>query len=305
MKFIASLFSLFFAVSAWATQQTQIILANPPGSSSDIVARAIAQAYQAVSGHQLILDYVPGGDHIPAATKFKNRNQNTVLLGSTTMHIYNYATKNDLPYNDRDFEHVTWIGSTPYIYYVKPDSALNSMVSVITALNNGKSLKLGLAGTADLANVLSIKQKYNIKDRLSTVKYKGSPQVLVDVLGGHIDIGVGSLSNMLVEQIKSGKILVIGITTAQDITVAGQTLPSAARQLDVTQFNGGFLLSVKPGTSASKDGQKFIDDLRQAVRSDSVRTELDRISIRVDGRDGSATTTLIQANRKSAIELLR
>ena len=99
---------------AWAAEY-QLIVPNPPGSSSDVVARVIAEEYNRISGNTLILEYAVGGDHIIAVNKFRSLPKPAVILGSTTMHVFNYVYKDSLPYSDQDFDHVGWIGWSPHV----------------------------------------------------------------------------------------------------------------------------------------------------------------------------------------------
>jgi tripartite-type tricarboxylate transporter receptor subunit TctC len=75
-----------------------VIIPNPPGSSSDTVGRAIADEYTRLTGNTLVFDYVPGADQMIAAVKFKNQSRLTVIVGTSTMHVFNHVCANVFMY---------------------------------------------------------------------------------------------------------------------------------------------------------------------------------------------------------------
>jgi len=287
---------------AMASTTYNFIIPNPPGSSSDVVARAVAEEYAKISGNKLVIDYAPGGDHIVAANRFLAVTQPTVALGSTTMHVFNHVTKDSIPYKDSDFDHVGWIGWTPHVWYVRTASNYTSLNQVVTNMAKGQSINVGVDGLSTQANVMSIKRSRPDSASMQMIIYKGSPQVLADVLGGHVDIGVASLSSVIIDQAVAGNIRILATTNATPIVVAGQQIPVADRILGVEQFNGGFLLSVSSKFN-TEENQKLKNDLFKAINSQSVKDALARINITVDGRDGTVTSKILKDYRKSVAVL--
>jgi tripartite-type tricarboxylate transporter receptor subunit TctC len=262
----------------------------------------VAEEYAKISGNKLVIDYAPGGDHIVAANRFLAVTQPTVALGSTTMHVFNHVTKDSIPYKDSDFDHVGWIGWTPHVWYVRTASNYTSLNQVVTNMAKGQSINVGVDGLSTQANVMSIKRSRPDSASMQMIIYKGSPQVLADVLGGHVDIGVASLSSVIIDQAVAGNIRILATTNATPIVVAGQQIPVADRILGVEQFNGGFLLSVSSKFN-TEENQKLKNDLFKAINSQSVKDALARINITVDGRDGTVTSKILKDYRKSVAVL--
>jgi len=296
-KIIGIIVSTIFCTTAIAANYN-FIIPNPPGSTSDVVARAIAHEYTKNTGNTLIFDYAPGGDHIVAANRFLAVTQPTVSLGSTTMHVFNHVTKDSIPYKDSDFDHVGWIGWTPNVWYVRTASSYTLLSQVLDNMKKGQRINVGVDGVSTQANVMSIKRSRPDSASMEMIIYKGSPQVLADVLGGQVDIGVASLSSVIIEQAAAGNIRILATTNATPIVVAGQPIPVADRILDVEQFNGGFLLSVSSKFN-TKENQNLKQDLHRAINSPAVKEALARVNITVDGRDGAVTSKILKDYRKS------
>ena len=289
------------SVASTLAAEYNFVIPNPPGSSSDIVGRAIADEYNRVTGNTLVFDYAPGADHLIAVAKFKNQSRLSVLLGSTTMHVFNYVYKDSIPYADSDFDHVGWIGWTPNVWYVRSDSPLRTLEDVNARLRSQQIITIGVDGLSTETNVIALKKHHPAGSAAEVIKYKGSPQALVDVLGGHIDLAIASISAVIVSNAEENKIRILASTNDTPIRVNASNVPSAQNILGVNQFNGGFLLSVSPGYNA--ESQRLKDDLFKVINSAAVREKLAKINIEVSGRDANGTRRIIQEYREKLSKL--
>ena len=291
---------VLFSASTTAAEYN-FIIANPPGSSSDIVARAVADEYSRVTGNTLVFEYAPGADHLIAVAKFKNQSKLGVLLGSTTMHVFNHVYKDSLQYSDSDFDHVGWIGWTPNVWYVRSDSSLKTLEDVNVRLRSQQIINIGVDGLSTEVNVISLKKNHPAGTAAEIIKYKGSPQVLNDVLGGHIDLGIASMSGIIASSAEENKIRILATTNDTPIRINTINIPTAQNILGVNQFNGGFLLSVSPVYNT--ESQQLKDDLYKVINSSVVREKLAKIKIEVTGRDASSTKRIIQEYREKLNKL--
>jgi len=303
-KFMKKLWAIaacvLFSTSAMAAEYT-FIIANPAGSSSDVVARAVADEYNRLTGNTLVFDYVPGADQIIAVTKFKNQSRLTVILGGITMHVLNQVYKDSLPYSDADFDHVGWIGSTPNVWFVRSDSPFRTLEDVNTRLRAQQTINVGVDGLSTEINVISLKKNNPSGSAAEIIKYKGSPQVLADVLGGHIDLAVSSVSSLITSNTEDGKIRILATTNDVPIKINGATIPTAHTILNVNQFNGAFLLSVSPTNSA--ESQRLKEDLLKSINSSTVREKLSKINLEVTARDANFTRRAILEYREKINKL--
>jgi len=291
---------VFFTASTTAAEYSMII-PNPPGSSSDTVGRAIADEYTRLTGNTLVFDYVPGADQMIAAVKFKNQSRLSVILGTSTMHVFNHVYKDSLQYSDAEFDHVGWIGWSPHVWYVRSDSPLKTLEDVNTRLKAQQTINVGVDGLSSESNVISVKKNHAFGSSAEIIKYKGSPQVLADVLGGHIDLAVSSVSSLITTSADDGKIRILATTNDVSIKINGSSVPTAHNILNVNQFNGAFLLSVNPANTA--ESQRLKEDLFRAINSVAVREKLSKINIEVNARDANFTRRIIQEYREKLNKL--
>jgi tripartite-type tricarboxylate transporter receptor subunit TctC len=291
---------VFFTASTTAAEYS-LIIPNPPGSSSDTVGRAIADEYTRLTGNTLVFDYVPGADQMIAAVKFKNQSRLSVIVGTSTMHVFNHVYKDSLQYSDAEFDHVGWIGWTPNVWYVRSDSPLKTLEDVNTRLKAQQTINVGVDGLNSESNVISVKKNHAFGSSAEIIKYKGSPQVLADVLGGHIDLAVSSVSSLITSSADDGKIRILATTNDVPIKINGSSVPTAHNILNVNQFNGAFLLSVSPANTA--ESQRLKEDLFRAINSVAVREKLSKINIEVNASDANFTRRIIQEYREKLNKL--
>jgi len=299
-KLLVMIACLIFATLATAAEYS-VIIPNPPGSSSDTVGRAIADEYTRLTGNTLVFDYVPGADQMIAATKFKNQSRLSVIVGTSTMHVFNHVYKDSLQYSDADFDHVGWIGWTPNVWYVRSDSPLKTLEDVNTRLRTQQTINVGVDGLNSESNVISVRKNHPSGSAAEIIKYKGSPQVLADVLGGHIDIAVSSVSSLITSNADDGKIRILATTNDVPIKINGLLVPTAHNILNVNQFNGAFLLSISPANNA--ESQRLKEDLFRSINSVAVREKLSKINIEVTARDTNFTKRIIQEYREKLNKL--
>lgn len=295
MKFCLTLCTTMFVLAAQAAEY-DLIVPNPPGSSSDIVARTIASEYTRITGNKLILTYVPGADHIMAANRVKNTKKLTVSLGTTTMHAFNHVYKDNLSYEDKDFHHVAWLGWSPHVWYVRNDSRYGTLRDVNEALAHSR-VNVAVDALSTQANVTSLQKYHRHGQNAHMIHYKGSPQALTDVLGGHVDLAVSSLSIAIVELAKADKIRLLATTNKTPQVVAEQSLPTAQDIFQVPQVNGGFIISISPGYD-TKESQNLKTALLSAIMSEHTKQSLAKIMIEIDPVIGDSVQQIIDGYRQ-------
>ena len=281
MKKILATLLVALTFSAHAAEY-EFVIPNPPGSAADTVGRTVAEEYNRQTGNSLILEYAPGADHVIAATKFKTK-KIAVSLGTTTMHIFNHVYRDSIPYTDSDFNIVGFLGWIPAVWYTAADSQYNNMQDILDAMAGNKNVFVGVDAFGVEVNVTSLVKNNPQGKYINIIKYKGSAQTLTDVLGRHVDLAIGSVSELIVSNAKSGRIRILSTSNDRPIVIDGRTIPTSDKLLNVPQFNGGFILAVTPGESAEL--QQLRKDLLKTMASDAVRNKLKAINIEVEAGD--------------------
>ena len=273
MKFILSLlFAMFINVAA--AKEYVLINPNAPGSSSEVTARVIAEAYSRQTGNKLVVESVGGGNQIPGAVRFKNMAKPGLILTTSSLLVFNPKTIKDLPYSDEDFVPISPVGLTPQTWIVRTDSPYKTMQDLVKELPNNSKNFVGYANPVEVANLHILSQHYKWKPKsVEPIKYKGTAEVLIAMLANDIEVAIVSHAPVIDEHVKSGKLRILANTTDQTIPLAGQSIPSVRRQLGIGQVTGGVLIASSPKMDTVEASQLH-QDIINAIKDPAVQENL-------------------------------
>lgn len=223
MRLLALLLASQFVLGAQAMAQEfpskplRIVVPFPPGGSTDLIARRVAERLQASMGQPVIVENKPGaGGALGSEQVAKSLADGYTLgLGVTGSHAVSYALNPRLPYQPRDFEPVSLVVSAPLTIVVGgsvPAKNLKELVGFGQAAaqqfahgtpGNGTSMHL----TAEMFNLAA-------KTKFVHVPYKGTAGALNDLMGGQIQMMFGDFLVTL-PQVRAGKIRALAVTSSQ------------------------------------------------------------------------------------------
>jgi tripartite-type tricarboxylate transporter receptor subunit TctC len=206
------------------------------------MARMIGQHLTERWGQNVIIDNRPGGNTIIGTETVARSAPDgyTILLVTSTLSILSSLTKT--PYDPvKDFAPVATIGVSPQVLVLNtavPANTLQEVIALAKAkpgqLNYGSS---GAGGPTHLSGEL-----FNIVAGVKTqhVPYKGAGQVMVDLIGGHVQMFFSVPVN-IVNHVKGGKLKAIAVTGANRVP-ALPNMPTFAEAglpgFDVKTWNG-------------------------------------------------------------------
>ena len=219
LKRILVLATLFFCTAAAAqqypTRPIRLIVGFPPGGSTDIAARALADKLSLALGQPVVVENRPGASgNIAAEQVSRVAPDGYVLLLAATSFASAPAFSADLTWNPlKDFTPVSLVGTVPIAAVTTknlPVRTLQELISYSRA-NPGK-MNLGSPGVQTLTRLSGemFKQVANVD--WVTVHYKGGALVMQDLLAGNVQVMFASISEVA-GHIKAGRLNGIAVTT--------------------------------------------------------------------------------------------
>jgi tripartite-type tricarboxylate transporter receptor subunit TctC len=219
---------------------------NPfsPGGSLDLVARSLAKSMSAELGQQVIVENKPGaGGSIGIELVAKSPPDGYTLLAVQTSLAINPSLQQKVPYDPvKDFAPISKTSSYMFFLVVHPSLPVRSVKQLI-ALAKAKPgeinyASVGIGSGTHLAGALF---EYMTGVKMTHIPYKGTGQVMPDLLGGQIPVHFGSTS--VVPYVKSQRLVPLGVTGAkrsptlpQVPTIAESGIPG----FEVTAWNAVF-----------------------------------------------------------------
>ena len=212
----ASLASPLALAQAWPSKPITLIAPYPPGGGVDTVARLIAERLAARLGQPVNVDNKPGAGATLGATALARSAPDgyTLMLGSIVDYAIAPHVHKALPFDQqRDFIPVVEAGFGTVALVVNADLPARNLAELI-ALAKAKPGELSYASTGvgglQHLNAEMFKQMTSID--LVHVPYKGTAQLLPDLLAGRIPLAIDSIPAHL-PHLKSGKTRALAVAS--------------------------------------------------------------------------------------------
>lgn len=199
------------AADSYPSKPVRLVIPFPPGGSNDIVGRLIATKLTERLGRQVIADNRGGaGGVLGTEQAAKAEPDGYTLLLISAAHAINPALYK-LPYDhDKAFVPVAKLGSGPNVLTVFPGLPVNSVKDLIAlAKEKPGQLVCSAAGVGSFQHLGSELFKTMAGIDIMIVQFKGGGPAMIDALGGHSQISLGSLIQT-VPHIRSGKLKALG-----------------------------------------------------------------------------------------------
>jgi tripartite-type tricarboxylate transporter receptor subunit TctC len=220
MVLLAGLFLISMAganAADYPAKAITIIVPFAPGGSNDIVARAIGQKLNEDWGQPVVVDNRPGAGGV-IGSEFVARaapDGYTLLLVSSTFTI-NPAVKTNLPFDvAKDFTPVARIGQSPLLLAASNSFPASSVAELI-ALAKAKpgSINYASAGPGSINQIAAELLALSAGIKLTHVPYRGGALAINDLVGGHVDVYVSSMPQIL-QIVRNGQAKALAVTSPQ------------------------------------------------------------------------------------------
>jgi tripartite-type tricarboxylate transporter receptor subunit TctC len=196
----------------------RLITPYAAGASTDLLARAVANALTRDLGQPVVVDNRPGAGGIIAAqeTLRSPADGYTFLLTSAGILTMNQSIYPKLPYDPyKDFASITIAVRMPIVIIVNPSVPIkNAQDRIAEAKANPGKLTYGSAGTGTSQHLAGELFKHMTGADIAHVPYRGGAPAMNDLLGGQINLMFVQVPSAL-PQIKAGKVRAIAVGSDQ------------------------------------------------------------------------------------------
>jgi tripartite-type tricarboxylate transporter receptor subunit TctC len=177
------------AAESYPARPLRAIVPFTAGSTTDIIARTVAERLNASLGQNVIIDNRAGaGGTVGAAIAAQAPADGYTLLIHSSSHTVNPAMYAKLPYDTvRDFAGVTPLASIPNVLVIAPSRNIRSVKELIAAAKaKPGTINFASAGQGSATHLNAEKFRMRAGIDATHVPYKGSPEALVDVMTGRV-----------------------------------------------------------------------------------------------------------------------
>ena len=204
------------ADARWPERPIRFIVPFTAGSSSDTVARLVAQKLGERLGQQLVVENRVGGGGSIGTDQVARAEPDGYTLGlaNTSTHAV-AASAATISYDPvKDFAPVSMLGSSPFVLALFPAVPAQTVQDLIAlAKARPRALNYASAGAATLAHLSGALFEKMAKIELTHVPYRGTAQSTLDLLEGRVEMQFGTIPPSL-SHIRAGKLRALAVTGA-------------------------------------------------------------------------------------------
>jgi len=226
-----------------------VVLPYPPGGTTDLFVRTLAQKLQESTSQPWLIEAKPGAATMVAVLAVKSAAADgyTVLVGTTSMAI-NPLIYKKVEYRMEDFTPISTFATGPLAMSVSKKVPANNAKEFIQFVraNPGKVnyATLGAGGMPHLLAVM-LEQQGNVK--MTDIPYKGAGPALAALIAGDVQLYFDSVPSSLA-QMKAGNIKILGIGSEERLKGVPElpTLKEQGLNIAASAWFGFFVPAATP-----------------------------------------------------------
>jgi len=253
---------------SYPSRAITFVVTAAAGGVTDTVARALGQRLSEKWGQQIVIENKGGGAHIVGAQQVANAapDGHTVMLAEAGTFVINpnLYPKDKLPIDiEKDFVLITGLIRIHHSVMVAPNVPVNSVTELIAlAKQKPGEITYGTAGVGSGPHVNVVRFENEAKVKLNPIHYRGATPAQNDVMGGHTNMMMVSVSLALPAH-RDGKVKMLSIGSAKRLPQLPE-FPTTAESGNIPGYIAGtwFGLAVTAGTP-----RPIVDKINTDVRA--------------------------------------
>jgi tripartite-type tricarboxylate transporter receptor subunit TctC len=214
--FLLGVFSSFpLLAQSYPSKPVHVIISFTPGSATDIVGRVVGAKLSEYWGQPLVMENRAGaGGSIGSAVVAKAAPDGYTLLINSSAHVVNPGIYAKLPYDTmKDFVNIAPLAGQPNVLVVAADSPIKTIADLIAeAKAKPGQINFGHAGIGSGTHLNTEKLIAATGIKVQQIPYKGTPEVIADILGGRTTTYLAPIS-AAISMVKSGKLRALAVST--------------------------------------------------------------------------------------------
>ena len=207
----------------WPTKPVRIMVSFPPGGSSDLVARLLAEHLSNDLGQQFVVENRPGAGGTVAAEALKREPADGYAFMLSNLAPFTIAPTQfrDIAYDAMaDFTHVSYIGAVHMGIFVTPNLGLATFGEFVEMAQAAPGeIDFGSSGVGSWSHVIGQNVATMADLEMEHIPYQGSGPMRLDFRAGVISVFFDAvLQNM--EMVEDGDAVVLAVTSPERLAGA-------------------------------------------------------------------------------------
>ena len=303
---LACLVTAHANAQAWPTRPIKLVVPYPPGASTDIVARSVAQKIAEPLGQPVLIDNRGGAsgsigsDYVAKSVA----DGYTFQIGTDATHASNVHLTRNFPYDPvRDFTAITAAVANIIVLVVHSGVPANSVAALIEhAKRNPGRLGYGSSGTGSPHHLSGELLRQLVGIDIVHVPYKGGGPAVSDLLGGQIPMVFASMATVA-QHISSGKLRALGVIEPNRYAALPQipTIGETVRGFELSSWLGFFAPAGLPAPILARLSTEIV----KALKSDDLRSKFEPAGLAVIGNSPAEFAAMVKAATEGRGRLIK
>lgn len=212
-----------------------IVVPFPAGAAVDAIIRPLTGELGRLLGQSIVVDNKAGAQGV-IGSQFVARAKPdgyTLLAGSSTTLAANVGLFKNLPYDPlKDFQPIAGLGYTSMMFVVRADSPAKDLKGLVAlARSQSSPIAAGFGSSSGQVALAILSRAAGIN--LLPVPYKGTPQVITDLLGGALPMAAFDVGSAVPHIGAGGRLTPLAITgsgrsvSAANVPTLSETYPNS------------------------------------------------------------------------------
>jgi tripartite-type tricarboxylate transporter receptor subunit TctC len=218
-------------VAAQTGKPIKLIVPFGPGTSTDIVSRAVGDELGKALGQTVIVENRAGagGTVATAAVAAAEADGHTLVMGTVGTHAINGALYRKLSYSAlKDFAPVAYVGATPTLLVVAAASPVTNLRELRAEMAKAGGVSYASAGNGTSGHLAGALLEARLGGQAVHVPYKEGGQALTEVMAGQ-PLFMFYHPAAVLPHIKAGKLRALGTSSAKR-SAAAPEVPALMEQ---------------------------------------------------------------------------
>ena len=270
------------AQQQWPSAPVRVLVANSPGTVTDVAARIFAEQVSRATGGSLVVENRPGADgYLAAQETVRSRPDGTTLFfASQSIFGIDPHVKKSMPVDPvRDFTPLAVMVDKTGVtgIFGHPTSPYSNLQELISYAKQNPG-KLSFASIVPIFSMIAAYINKRAGIDMVEVKYKAAPQAVQDAIANRVPIYLDAFASME-PHVKAGKLKVLAITEAL------ADYPQVAKFQDLwpDYEQPGFIVLVGPAGMNPVLAQRINRVAAQVVENPAFNQELEKLRWRNAG----------------------
>lgn len=217
-----------FGQEGYPSRAITLVTHSSPGAGGDLFLRHLAKHLRGIVPVPLVVENRAGGASATAVSYIATSPPDGYRLYGTTPTTLQTPILTRTRHSYRDLDPVVNVFLDPMILYVKADSPWRTVSDIVEeARRRPGEILMGAAIPGSVEHMIVHQIQTVAKIQAQPVTFEGGGELLLSVLGGHIDLGIGEFVEVAA-QVGAGQVRAVCSFTAERVPESG--LPTAREQ---------------------------------------------------------------------------